>query len=258
QVVVGFSRTHPARALERLRMVNSSVAISVVPRYFELLSPRSRMKELAGLPIIDIAPAQLSPFARLVKRGFDVIVASIVIVLTAPLMLAIAAAVKLTSPGPVVFRQERIGYRGQKFVICKFRTMSTGSEDAPDGLINDMDGPLFKMKEDPRMTKLGRFLRRKSMDELPQLFNVLRGEMSIVGPRPFIPSESARMEGPLLRRFEVRPGITGLWQVCGRSHLTYDELVRLDYLYVASWSLWWDIRILWHTPATVLKGHGAF
>ncbi|MGH9296844.1 MAG: sugar transferase, partial [Acidimicrobiales bacterium] len=259
QVVVGFSRTHPARSLERLRMVNSGVAISVVPRYFELLSPRSRMKELAGLPIIDIAPAQLSPFARAVKRCFDVVVAFVLLILSAPLLTATAIAVKLTSSGPIVFTQERVGYRGERFVMYKFRTMSA-RKDGPGAmsLLSDMEGPLFKMRQDPRVTRVGHFLRRSSLDELQQLFNVLRGTMSIVGPRPFIPSESAQMDGAFRRRFEVRPGMTGLWQISGRSHLSFDELVRLDYLYVASWSLWWDMRILWHTPARVFKGHGAY
>jgi lipopolysaccharide/colanic/teichoic acid biosynthesis glycosyltransferase len=144
--------------------------------------------------------------------------------------------------------------------MYKLRTMSIDAEGMRSQLdtANEVDGPLFKMQIDPRVTKVGRFLRKTSLDELPQLFNVLRGDMALVGPRPFIPSESNSIDGSALRRFEVRPGMTGLWQVSGRSELTFDELQRLDYLYVASWSIWWDMRILWVTPARVFRGSGAF
>jgi exopolysaccharide biosynthesis polyprenyl glycosylphosphotransferase len=260
QVVVGFSRTHPARALERLRSLNGKIAISIVPRYFELLSPRSTVKELAGLPLVDLAPASLSPVARLVKRCFDLAIASGILLLLSPALIAAAIVIRLTSPGPAIFRQQRVGKDGRTFVMYKFRTMSMEANDAASRLrlVNEMDGPLFKMKNDPRVTRVGGLLRRTSLDELPQLFNVLKGDMSLVGPRPFVPSESAQIDGHARRRFEVRPGMTGLWQISGRSQLSYSELARLDYLYVASWSLWWDMRILWHTPARVLEGRGAF
>jgi lipopolysaccharide/colanic/teichoic acid biosynthesis glycosyltransferase len=138
--------------------------------------------------------------------------------------------------------------------------MTVGAEDTRSQLAdsNEMEGPLFKIRLDPRITRVGGFLRRTSLDEVPQLLNVLRGNMALVGPRPFIPEESITIDGSAQRRFEVRPGMTGLWQVSGRSELTFDELQRLDYLYVASWSIWWDLRILWMTPARVLRGHGAF
>lgn len=260
QVVVAFSRTHPAEALERLRAVHCSVDVAVVPRYFELLSPRSNLRELGGIPLVDLAPPQLGPAARTAKRLFDVVVSALVLVGVAPLMAVITLLIKLTSEGTVLFRQERTGYHARPFVIYKFRTMTSRSQDVPADLraMSEVDGPLFKMREDPRTTAVGRFLRRTSLDELPQLFNVLKGEMSLVGPRPFIPSESAQMIGHALRRFEVRPGLTGLWQISGRSMLSYEEVIRLDYLYVASWSFWWDIKILLSTPAKVLRGVGAY
>ena len=160
----------------------------------------------------------------------------------------------------MLFRQERIGKGNKPFTIYKLRTMAHDAEQKRPELehSNEMDGPLFKIRADPRATPIGRFLRRTSLDEAPQLFNVLRGDMSLVGPRPFIRAESSAIDGSAQRRFEVRPGMTGLWQVSGRSELTFEEMQRLDYLYVASWSIWWDFRILWLTPALVFRGHGAF
>jgi exopolysaccharide biosynthesis polyprenyl glycosylphosphotransferase len=260
QVMVGFSRTHPTEAILRLQTLNNHVAISIVPRYFELLTWRSTVKEIAGLALIDVAPARLNVAARTVKRTFDLVVGGLTLFFTLPVLAAAAIAIKVNSPGPVLFRQERIGRDNKPFAMYKLRTMSIDAEGMRSQLdtANEVDGPLFKMQIDPRVTKVGRFLRKTSLDELPQLFNVLRGDMALVGPRPFIPSESNSIDGSALRRFEVRPGMTGLWQVSGRSELTFDELQRLDYLYVASWSIWWDMRILWVTPARVFRGSGAF
>ena len=260
QVMVGFSRTHPSEALHRLQSLNDRVAISIVPRYFELMTWRAPVKELSGLALIEIPRARLSIAARTVKRAFDLVVGALTLALMLPLLAAIAVGIKVTSPGPVLFRQERIGRDNKLFKMYKLRTMTVDSESMRSKLAdaNEMDGPLFKMRVDPRVTKIGRFLRRTSLDELPQLFNVLLGDMALVGPRPFIPDESNAINGSAQRRFEVRPGITGLWQVSGRSELSFDELQRLDYLYVAAWSIWWDLQILWVTPARVLRGHGAF
>ena len=209
--------------------------------------------------LIDIAPASMGPGARAVKRAFDLVVSSAVLIVVSPVLLAAAVAVAVTSPGPVFFRQERMGRGGRVFRIFKFRTMVDGAEHQRDHLLhlNEVDGPLFKVVDDPRITPVGRFLRRTSLDEIPQLLNVWKGDMSLVGPRPFVVPEALEIEGWARKRFEVRPGMTGLWQVSGRNELSHLELCRLDYLYVASWSFWWDIRILWHTPATVLKGRGA-
>ncbi|MGO9560954.1 MAG: sugar transferase [Acidimicrobiales bacterium] len=259
EVIVGFSRTHPEEAIHKLQSLNSSVAISIVPRYFELLSWRSAMKDVAGLPLISVAPPNLSLAARVTKRTFDVVAASVMLVLGLPVLTAAAIAIKVTSTGPVLFRQQRVGQDGKTFQILKLRTMETGAHAQHRRLseAHSANGELFKMRNDPRVTRVGQLLRRLSIDELPQLVNVLQGEMSLVGPRPFIPEESRYMVGASARRFEVRPGITGLWQVSGRSQLSERELRRLDYLYVASWSFWWDLRILCQTPAQVVKGRGA-
>lgn len=262
QVIVSFSRTHPTDAIRRLQGLNPSIAVSIVPRYFELLTWRSSVKEIAGLTIIDVAPCSLSLGAQAAKRAFDVAVTGLLVVLLSPVLIGIALAVKLSSPGPVFFRQQRVGRNGEIFVMMKFRSMYIDAESRrndPD-LVggNEVDGPLFKMREDPRVTSVGKWLRRTSLDELPQLFNVLGGDMSLVGPRPFVPAEAAELSGYAAKRFDVRPGMTGLWQISGRSHLSFDELKRLDYQYVASWSLLWDLKILWHTPARVMRGHGAF
>ncbi len=259
EVLVSFSRTHPQDAIRRLQSLRSDVAISIVPRYFELLSWRSTVKEIAGLALIDVAPASLSLGARVAKRTFDLVLASMSLVLVTPMLAVAAIAVKASSPGPVLFRQERVGRGGETFKILKLRTMEMGAHDkrAQMAEIHSIDGQLFKMENDPRVTRVGRWLRRLSIDEFPQLVNVLKGEMSLVGPRPFIPEESRHLVGASARRFEVRPGITGLWQVSGRSDLSADELRRLDYLYVASWSPLWDLRILWQTPLQVAKGRGA-
>ncbi|MGH9304284.1 MAG: sugar transferase [Acidimicrobiales bacterium] len=261
QVIVSFSRTHPAEAIERLQSLNPGVAISIVPRFFELLSWRSSVKEIAGLALVDVAPPSLRLPSKVAKRIFDVAVGGLALVLLGPLLLAVALAVKFTSPGPVFFRQRRVGRGGEVFVVFKFRSMHASAEqeraelEATGG--NVMDGPLFKLRQDPRVTRIGNLLRRSSLDELPQLFNVIRGDMSLVGPRPFVEEEAAQIAGSATRRFDVRPGMTGLWQVSGRSHLSYDELRRLDYLYVASWSMLWDLKIIWNTPGTVLKRRGA-
>jgi lipopolysaccharide/colanic/teichoic acid biosynthesis glycosyltransferase len=175
-------------------------------------------------------------------------------------MVVIAAAIVVSSGRPVFFRQDRVGFKGKTFRMIKFRTMEVGADDVKIDLRehNDVDGPLFKLHNDPRVTKIGRFLRSTSLDETPQLVNVLLGKMSLVGPRPFVPDESAGLDGWAARRFDVRPGMTGLWQISGRNDLPFEELRQLDYAYVASWSLWWDLKILWHTPGSVTRRHGAY
>jgi exopolysaccharide biosynthesis polyprenyl glycosylphosphotransferase len=259
RILIGFSRTHPGDLVEELRPLQGKVAISIVPRYFELLSWRSQVDDLCGLPMIDVAPPALSLSARMMKRTVDIAVASAGLVVLSPLLLVFAIAIKVSSPGPVLFRQLRVGRGGRPFTIYKLRTMHMDAEQARHALAgaNESEG-LFKMKDDPRIHRFGGILRRTSLDEIPQLFNVLRGDMALVGPRPFVLEESERIDGWAARRFEVRPGLTGLWQVSGRSNLNFDELRRLDYLYVASWSLKWDLRIMWHTPACVLQSRGAY
>jgi exopolysaccharide biosynthesis polyprenyl glycosylphosphotransferase len=227
---------------------------------FDLLTVRSKVDDLAGLPVVDVAPAALGLPDRVAKRLLDIVVSTVSLIAASPLLLVLAVAVKVTSPGPVIFKQRRAGRNGRTFLIWKFRTMEVGAEAQRQDLAadNQVDGPLFKMRQDPRVTPLGRVLRQYSLDEIPQLFNVLRGDMSLVGPRPFVTAEAEEIDGWAARRYTVRPGLTGLWQTSGRNDLPFEELQRLDYSYVASWSLWWDLRILWHTPASVLGRRGAY
>ena len=259
RVVVCFSRTHPERTTEMLKALSGKVGVSIVPRYYELITSRSHVEDLSGLPMIDIAPASLSVGSRFLKRTFDVLVSSVALVLLSPFLLAVAVIIKCTSPGPVFFRQERTGRNERPFSVLKFRTMYEDAEQRKAEILhlNEVDGPLFKVSDDPRVTRVGRFLRRTSLDELPQLINVWKGDMSLVGPRPFVVEEAAGIEGWARKRFEARPGMTGLWQVSGRNELSHLELCRLDYLYVASWSFWWDMQILWQTPTTIFRGRGA-
>jgi exopolysaccharide biosynthesis polyprenyl glycosylphosphotransferase len=260
RVLVAFSQTPPTWVVAILRELPSDVRISVVPRLFELVTWQSKIEELHGLTVMDVAPPRLGMFSRATKRALDVTVSAALLLLLSPVMVVVAAAIKATSPGPVFFRQPRAGRRGQTFKITKFRTMKVGAEAGKVGLRahNDVDGPLFKLHNDPRVTNVGRLLRTTSLDEMPQLINVLTGKMSLVGPRPFVLEESAAIDGWAARRFDVRPGMTGLWQISGRNDLPFEELRQLDYAYVASWSLGWDLKILWHTPSSVLRGHGAY
>ena len=259
-VIVAFSRTPSDQTLDVLRTLGSSVAVSVVPRMYELLSWRCTVTELHGLPLLNVAPPQQSRAARLAKRVFDLSASALMLVLLLPVCVAISVVIKVSSPGPVLYRQARTGRHGRPFTIYKFRTMFLDADERRAALAgsNEADGPLFKMREDPRITPIGRMLRRTSLDELPQLLNVVKGDMSLVGPRPFLVAESEQIGGFAARRFDVPPGITGLWQVSGRSELTYDDLRFLDTLYVSSWSFWWDLRILAQTPMGVLARRGAF
>ena len=257
-VVVAFSRKPVHETLESLRGLDSRVSVWVVPRLYELVSWRSAIEELHGIPLLDVAPAQVGPAARGGKRVFDVVVAGMLLVLLSPLFAAVAVAIKLTSPGPVMFRQFRSGKDRQPFRMYKFRTMGVDAEEQRAALaeLNEVDGPIFKMKDDPRVTPVGEWLRQTSLDELPQLINVLRGDMSLVGPRPFPIDESEKITGWATIRFSVPPGMTGLWQVSGRNALDYEDLRHLDYVYVASWSFGWDLRIILQTPASVLLRRG--
>ncbi len=260
RVIVAFSQTPHHETLLLLRALKGRVGISVVPRMYELLSWRASIEELHGIPLLHVAPSQLSFTARAAKRALDLAIAGGLLVICAPVLSAIAVAIRCTSPGPALFRQERVGRNGRCFQIYKFRTMVQGADarKAELAAFNEMDGPIFKIRQDPRVTPLGRFLRRASIDELPQLFNVVRGEMSLVGPRPCLPEEVERISGWASTRFSVPPGITGLWQVSGRSELSKEDLLHLDSVYVSSWSLGWDIRILLRTPRCVLRREGAY
>jgi lipopolysaccharide/colanic/teichoic acid biosynthesis glycosyltransferase len=199
--------------------------------------------------------------SRVLKRGFDLAVSCASLIVLAPLFACIALAIRLDSPGSAIFRQPRRGRDGSEFRILKFRTMRAGAEASRGDVLhlNEVDGPLFKVKgDDPRVTRIGSFLRRTSLDELPQLWNVLRGDMSLVGPRPFVLYEADKITGWARGRLDMTPGITGLWQVLGRNDMPFDDMVKLDYLYVTNWSLSWDLKILCQTIPVVLGRRGAY
>ena len=212
------------------------------------------------LPLLELKPPVFEGIDFVVKRTFDFVGASVLLVLLAPLMSSIALAIKLTSRGPVLFRSRRQGIGGQLFDCLKFRTMHIDAERGQDELeqVNEASGALFKIRQDPRLAPLGGFLRRYSLDELPQLINVLRGDMSLVGPRPLPQRDYERLEDWHKKRYLVLPGITGLWQISGRAELDFDELVRLDFLYLEQWSVFLDLTILLKTVPAVLIRKGAF
>ncbi|MDQ1485931.1 MAG: hypothetical protein QOJ62_1624, partial [Actinomycetota bacterium] len=240
---------------------NVDVDVVVAPALIEVTGPRLHIRPVAGLPLLHVEKPEFSGARRVVKGLFDRTVAITTIVLLSPLMLATAIAVRLTSHGPALFRQTRVGVRGERFTMYKFRSMHTDAEArlaAVSELNENADGLLFKIRDDPRVTRVGKILRRYSLDELPQLFNVLKGDMSLVGPRPPLPSEVEMYADDVRRRLLVKPGVTGLWQVSGRSDLTWEESVRLDLRYVENWSLVYDFTILWQTASAVLRGSGAY
>ena len=232
----------------------------IVPDLFQMSLTQVNVEDLGGVPLIGVRTVAISKGALLVKRLIDVTVAAVGLVLCAPLFLLIALAIRLDSPGPIIFRQTRVGLRGRHFEMYKFRSMHVGAEEQQDMLadLNEADGPIFKIRDDPRLTRVGRILRRLSLDELPQLVNVLRGEMSLVGPRPPIPAEVEKYQEWHKKRLEAPPGMTGLWQVSGRSRLSFDEMVLLDIYYIENWSLWLDFKILMRTIPKVLLGEGAY
>jgi lipopolysaccharide/colanic/teichoic acid biosynthesis glycosyltransferase len=218
------------------------------------LDPRRlRVVPLAHEPLFYVEPSQLQPYQLRVKRAVDLVGAVFLLILSAPILGAAALAIKLGDPGPVFFRQERVGRYGRTFTCFKLRTMVVGAEESQLGLDNARSGPLFKAIDDPRVTAVGRFLRYSSIDELPQLLNVLRGEMSLVGPRPALPAEVAQFDGELLRRLDVPPGITGLWQVEARDVSSFDAYRRLDLFYVENWRFSLDIVVMILTVQAVVS-----
>lgn len=249
-------------AVRRLgwQLETTPAELLLAPAVTDVGGPRLRMRKVCGLPLLHVSPLELRGARRVTKAVFDRAVATLLIVLIAPVLAGLAVAVKLSGPGPVLFRQRRVGLDGQVFPMLKLRTMETGAERRLTELVtaSDGNGVLFKMRLDPRVTRVGRVLRRYSLDELPQLFNVLRGEMSLVGPRPPLPSEVEKYGPDMRRRFVVKPGLTGLWQVSGRSNLSWEESVRVDVHYVENWSLLLDLVILWRTLGAVVRGIGAY
>jgi exopolysaccharide biosynthesis polyprenyl glycosylphosphotransferase len=260
-VLTTSSQSAYEETLERVRAVRRpDVHLSIVPSYFELFASNATIEDLEGVPVVSLPPMRLSRSVRVLKRSFDLAVSLGGLIVVSPLLLAAAIAIKLDSPGPVFFRQLRNGRGGVPFRIVKFRTMVDGAEAQRFELarLNEVDGPLFKIRSDPRITRVGAFLRKWRIDELPQLWNVVRGEMSLVGPRPFVVHEANKITGWAGRRLESTPGITGLWQVLGGNDMSFEEMVKLDYVYVTNWSLWWDIKILFQTVPVVLARRGAY
>lgn len=243
------------------RLHEQHVDLAIVPVLVGVAAERILVDTVDGLPMMHIRGPVLSGPVRTVKDGLERMLAALVLGLFSPLMLALAALVRATSPGPALFRQVRVGLNGAEFVCLKFRTMVADAEQLREQLehLNEKsDGVLFKIRRDPRITRIGRILRKCSLDELPQLINVVRGEMSLVGPRPPLPEEAARYTDEVRRRLAVKPGLTGLWQVSGRSMLSWDESVRLDLSYVENWSPQLDAKILLRTTSAVVRGTGAF
>lgn len=257
RVVVAFSRSHPSRTTDILRSLVGGVAVDVVPRYFELTGWEATFEDLDGLSVISLDGGSPGRYWRFVKRAFDLAGSALGLLVVSPMLAASMLAIKATSPGPVLFRQARLGRDRRPFEILKLRTMREPSPTETALGERLVPVPLAKLPDvESRVTPVGRVLRRLGVDELPQLWNVLRGEMSLVGPRPFVPEECSVLPEWVERRFEIRPGLTGLWQVCGQHDLRFEELCRLDCQYVASWSFAADIRILSRTPGRLLRGGG--
>jgi exopolysaccharide biosynthesis polyprenyl glycosylphosphotransferase len=262
RVVIAFSNDSHERTMELIRLLKDlSVRIDIVPRLFDVIPPRLTSQTVEGIPLLTLPPLRLSASARFLKRALDLTVSVAGLVVLAPLFALAAAAIKLDSRGPVFFRQERMGAGERSFRMLKFRTMVADAEERKGEIahlnrhaIPGGDPRMFKVPLDPRMTPVGRFLRRYSLDEFPQLINVVKGEMSLIGPRPLILEEDRHVESWARKRLLLKPGMTGLWQVLGRSAIPFEEMVKLDYLYVTTWSLANDCRLLVQTIPLVFKG----
>ncbi|MHA7304978.1 sugar transferase [Arthrobacter sp. TMN-49] len=242
------------------RLEDMSTELVLASNLTNVAGPRIHFRPVEGLPLVHVELPQYSGGRHIIKRAMDVVVSAGALIILLPLLLVLALIVRLDSHGPALFRQERVGRNGEEFKMAKFRSMVTDAEAQLAQLAgkNQADGVLFKMVNDPRITRCGKWMRKYSLDELPQFWNVLVGDMSLVGPRPPLKSEVASYEKPAHRRLLIKPGITGLWQVSGRSNLAWDEAVRLDLYYVENWSLTGDFIILWRTFKTVLKPIGAY
>jgi len=237
-----------------------AVKVRIAPRTTELLVERGEYVPGLGVPLFELRPPIFAGADWTLKRSFDLVVSALIVVVGLPIWVVIAAAIKLTSRGPVFYADPRIGLGEQEFRMLKFRTMVADADRQQQQLEreNEATGALFKIRRDPRVTSVGRALRRLSLDEVPNVINVLRGQMSLVGPRPLPVRDYERLEGWHRRRYNVLPGITGLWQIGGRSDLAFDDLVRLDFYYLENWSIWLDISILFRTPAAILSRRGAY
>ena len=264
RVIIAFSNDSHETVIANIRAIRDlDVQIDIVPRYFEVFGAAAEVHTLEGIPLVGLRPTRLSRSSRALKRAFDLAAATLGLFVLAPLLLTVAIAIKVESRGPVFFRQVRRGANGSTFCIFKFRTMVAEAEERKSEVVHlnmhrDRDPRMTKIPDDPRVTRVGRFLRRFSIDELPQLFNVVNGEMSLVGPRPLILEEDAFVQEWARKRLDIKPGITGLWQVLGRSDIPFDEMTKLDYVYVTNWSLREDLRLVFLTVPSLFRTRRAF
>jgi exopolysaccharide biosynthesis polyprenyl glycosylphosphotransferase len=255
RVIIAPARTDARGVTELIRVAKGAgVRVSVLPRMFEVVGSAVEFDDVDGLTMLGVRPFGLSRSSRLLKRAFDVVVTSLGVIAVSPLLLAVAIAIRLDSKGPILFRQTRVGRDGRHFKIFKFRSMVVDAEEQKERLrqFNEVGDGMFKLSSDPRVTRVGNILRRTSLDELPQLLNVLRGEMSLVGPRPLVTDEDAQVHGMDRARLHLTPGMTGPWQVLG-ARVPMQEMVGIDYLYVAGWSLWADLKLLLRTVRHVAR-----
>ena len=258
RVIIAPTTSDAAETLDAVRLAKSlGVRVSVLPRLFEVIGSSAQWDHADGMTLLGVPSFGLSQSSRFLKRALDVAASTVALLAFGPIMAVIAVAIKVTSPGPVLFRQARIGKDGRAFEMLKFRSMVDGADELKVDLqpAEPAHG-LFKLVDDPRLTPVGKVIRQLSLDELPQLYNVFRGEMSLVGPRPLVPQEDALARGWQRRRLNVVPGMTGLWQVLGSARIPFDDMVTLDYLYGANWTLWLDVKILLRTILFVFGRRG--
>lgn len=265
RVIIAFSNESDEKTIALMRSLkNLDIQIDVVPRLFEIMGTNIGVHTVEGLPLVSLPPFRLSRSAVVMKRTMDIVLSLVVLVVLAPLLAVLALIIKVTSPGPVLFRQVRMGARDRVFSIYKFRTMGVDAEDQKATVAHlnryarDGDALMFKVPDDPRTTRIGRFLRRYSLDEIPQLLNVLKGEMSLVGPRPLILAEDQHVQKWARQRLNLKPGVTGPWQVLGRNDIPFEEMIQLDYLYVTGWSIFNDFKIMLRTFPALVRVRDAY
>lgn len=260
RVIVAFSNDSHERLLETVRTAKQlRLKVTIVPRLFEAFGHSLEAEQVEGMTLLALRAFSHTRSTLAFKRAIDIFGAGLGLILLSPLLATVAAGIALTSRGPTLYRQRRIGLRGRTFTLLKFRTMIDGADALKPDLahLNEAASPMFKIADDPRVTPFGRWLRRTSIDELPQLWNVVRGEMSLVGPRPLVPQEADQVIGWHRARLSITPGLTGPWQVMGRNAIPFQEMVALDYLYVADWSLWNDVKLLIQTAPVIFRARGA-